>query len=873
MNKVNKYIILVVLLNILTIFFTISAYAVEGWQKNESGQWVYYENEIQVKKRWICDAHGNWFYVDGSGGMVADTSAKINSSYYMFDENGCMQSGGWCSISKTNSSTGKVSTTWCYADFDGKLYTDGWYQIEEASFYFSKDGRAIRGGIVTVNDQKYYVDHDKGKLGVGGGWFSVEDVRNLPTEAVRTTWYYAVGEDGSLLYDGWKTIDGARFYFGRNGNVTRAGIITVNNKKYYIDSEKGCLGEGGGWFSVDITNRKGETVTYNYYANEDGSLLYDGWYVVDGVEQYFDKGCVNYKNIWFTLDGQRIFVDATGARQQPGWFSISGADTNGVEYTHWYYLDSDLNIPSEGFHEIDGHIYYFDKNGINYRNRWYVDGEARRYYLDEYGHLQNSGWFSIITTNAKTGIETVTWCYAKQDGSCLLDGFHDIDGKTYYFSTFGVSFRKRWLIDEKKRRRYFNEDGYMERNSWFATESTSIITGPATLDMSEEEITTANLIWYYADENGYVVTGDKIMVGDKEYKFNANGIMFTGWDRLRGTSDYYYYKEDGSKAYGWQLIKNPESNEDIYNMYAKDYGDLVWFYFNPAANGRVARSAKGFGEQTIDGRRYCTNKRGMIQYGWVSYGGTNSIREFSYFMPVETGGISSVTEGSTVDGDVFHSLGKDGFLPGEKVTNHWVWTEAPYQMTDTDKSATWYYITAFGTAEHANPGKIQLKDINGLHAFDEDGRTYSGFGFQSSRNLPISSIYYFDVDNYNTAVTGVREIEMNGVKEIFRFDANGEGVTGVYDGYLYYKGRRQIGNGIRGVSYAINEEMEESQRIATYLVDGTGKIISNANGLESNGGVWSSDDSGIVIGHSANCEKAKTVSSSDMRVFIGNVSD
>lgn len=872
MKKTPKIIFFVIALSMISLFYSIIIYAADGWHKNDSEQWVYYKNETQVKKQWISDAAGHWFYLNNSGIMVTAASVSIDGTYYLFDENGYMQSGGWCSISKTNPSNGNVSITWYYADNNGKLYTDGWYQIEGASFYFAKDGRATRGGVVTIADKKYFVDRDKGKLGAGGGWFSVEAVRNLPTEAPRTTWYYAAGEDGSLLYDGWKIIDGAQFYFGKSGNVTRNGIITVDSKKYYIDTEKGCLGEGGGWFSVDTTDAEGNTTTRNYYANMDWSLLYDGWYAVDGVEQYFDKACVNYKNRWFTLDGQKVFVDATGARQQPGWFSVAGVNANGVEYTNWYYLDADLNIPSEGFHEMDGHIYFFDKSGLNYRKRWYVDGEARRYYFDEDGYLQNSGWFSITTENATTGIQTVTWYYAESDGSCLLNGFHEIDDKTYYFSTAGGSFRKRWLVDEKKRRRYFNEDGYMEQNSWFATESTSTITGPATLDMSEEEITTAKLIWYYADENGYAVTSDKIVVDGKEYKLNANGTMFTGWERLKGTTDYYYYKEDGSKAYGWQLIKNPDSNETIYNMYTKHYGDLVWFYFDPAENGRVTRSGKSFGEQTIDGRKYCTNKRGMIQYGWASCNGGNSMRDFNYFMPVETGGVSSVTDGSTVNGDELHSKGKDGFLPGEKVTNQWIWAEAPYQMTDIDKSATWYYITASGSAERADIGKIQLKNIGGWHAFDEYGRTYSGFGYQTSRNLSVRNVYYFDVDNYNTAVTGIREIEINGIKETFRFNANGEGVTGVYENYLYYKGRRQTGNGVRGVSYAINEEKEERQRIVTYLVDGTGKIVPNASGLESNGITWSSDDSGIVIGHSADSEMARTISSSDMQVFIGGVS-
>lgn len=873
MKRIRKQVVFTAMIMAMTFPFAVSAYAADGWQKDDSGQWTYYKNETQVKKQWISDDAGHWFYLNSKGIMVKDAAANVDGTYYLFDENGYMQSGGWCSISKTNASTGAVSTTWYYADAEGKLYVDGWKKIGDAEFYFNKDGRVTRGGVVTVGEQKYYVDYEKGRLGVGGGWFLAEAVRKLPTDAVRKTWYYAEGEDGSLFYDGWKTIDGAQFYFGKGGNATRGGLVTMEDKKYYIDADKGCLGVGGGWFSVDTTDAKGTTTTRNYYANTDASLLYDGWYVVDGVRQYFDKNCVNYKNRWFTLNDQKIYVDETGAQQQPGWFSVSGVNAAGAEYTNWYYLSAELNIPSEGFHEIDGHIYYFDKSGLNYRKRWYVDGEKNRYYLDENGYLQNNGWFSISTTNANTGAVSTTWYYANTDGICLRSGYHDIDGKTYYFSDNGGSFRKRWLVDSRKRRQYFNDEGYMERNSWFATESIATITGPAVTELSEEEITTTKLTWYYADENGYTVAGDNITIGDQEYKLNANGSMFTGWERIKGYTDYYYYKEDGSKAYGWQLITNPDKNETIYNMYTKYYGDLVWFYFNPNANGRMVHSASGFGEQTIDGRIYCTNKRGMIQYGWVSKNGGDKIQHFCYYMPVETGGVSSVTLNGNVDGNDLHQQGKDGYLPGQKVADKWVWTEAAYQMPGTDKSATWYYIRSDGVPEYAAANKIQLKNINGYHAFDPYGRTYSGFGYQSKKDVTVGTVYYFDVENYNTAVTGIKEIELNGVRETFRFNNNGEGVTGVYDGYLYYKGRRQTGSGVRGVTYVLNEEKDTVQRTATYLVDEAGKVVPNANNLESNGAVWSSDASGNVTRQSTAGEMARTVAEADMSVFIGDMSE
>ena len=71
----------------------------------------------------------------------------------------------------------------------------------------------------------------------------------------------------------------------------------------------------------------------------------------------------------------------------------------------------------------------------------------------------------------------------------------------------------------------------------------------------------------------------------------------------------------------------------------------------------------------------------------------------------------------------------------------------------------------------------------------------------------------------------------------------------------------------------MNEEKDEVQRTATYLVDETGKVVLNANNLESNGAVWSSDASGNVTKQGAASEMARTVEVGDMSVFIGDMND
>ena len=46
---------------------------------------------------------------------------------------------------------------------------------------------------------------------------------------------------------------------------------------------------------------------------------------------------------------------------------------------------------TDGWHELDGITYYFDKNGNSPRKRW-VNLEDNRYYVDDTGELMK-GWF------------------------------------------------------------------------------------------------------------------------------------------------------------------------------------------------------------------------------------------------------------------------------------------------------------------------------------------------------------------------------------------------------------------------------------------------------------------------------------------------
>lgn len=71
---------------------------------------------------------------------------------------------------------------------------------------------------------------------------TVED-KNLPVwrngwiRQDESTWYYGL-LDGSFMKDGWRDINGRRYYFARDGRM-ETGLITLEGVLYYLDRREG----------------------------------------------------------------------------------------------------------------------------------------------------------------------------------------------------------------------------------------------------------------------------------------------------------------------------------------------------------------------------------------------------------------------------------------------------------------------------------------------------------------------------------------------------------------------------------------------------------------------------------------------------------
>ncbi|MCD8221073.1 MAG: hypothetical protein LUD07_02565 [Clostridiales bacterium] len=802
----GNYIRIAVLTVMICLRLALPTWAADGWKQSEEGIWIYYEQDKPVKNRWLQNEDGTWRYADGNGQMAL-------------------------------------------------------------------------GKFVTWEGEKYYLDAQG--LRVEDQWFSVTSTVTEPSKKVTTTWYYA-GEGGVIYRGGWLRVGEGEFYFGSGGNVTRNGVITVKEatgetdeagepvtiqKKYYIDEITGR--QSGGWFSVDKTNTDG-TVTRNwYYADAEGSLNYGGFFEMEGGTCYFDGNGIHYRDRWYTDPDtkERYYLDKEGFLQGNGWYTIVTTNAStGATTENWYYGDPSGSVAKGGFIRMGDHTYYFDANGRNYRKQWYVNPDTKeRYYLDEEGILQ-TGWFDIITVNAKTGAESVATYYANADGSVWKGNTYlELDGKTYYFTTNGAISKKRWMVDAGKGRKYLGEDGALKINEWFSISGTST---------NGADYTN----WYYATDTGRVYRSGWHTVEDKEYYFNSSGVMQVGW--VDGND--YYCGEDGAKVYGWQLVPLKDSwlvsTETELMEYVGRYGDTAWFYFAPDT-GRVSHATEDtYKEIKVDGHTYCVDERGVIQQGWIKFKSKSpAIRGYKYYKEADYLGYTyAVTlvagahmsladvRGETEKPDTAtpseasekqepeagdkpesapetleeNSLEMESLAVGERADGGWLRVVGP--DADSTGDEEWFYFEGSGFPKSAASGKQELCTLDHhRYLINDQGNFLTGLREVNG------AIYYFD-ETTMAAQTGKCRIDdgysinTDGISTYY-FKENGVGYTGLHGGAYYYQGKLQAADAkTRYQAFDLPE-------IGIRLLDEKGKIVRNRTVKDGNGDRWKTASSGEII--------------------------
>ncbi|WP_027642756.1 hypothetical protein [Enterocloster clostridioformis] len=697
-------------------------------------------------------------------------------------------------------------------------------------------------------------------------------------------WVY-MEHDKKLVNQWLPWSDGTMRYVGGNGQIVTDNWVSAGDDRYRVKSD-GSRYENE-WFSLvsQPSLPSADSVTSWYYAGEDGIILKNGWYELDGKSYFFYPGGNSPRKSFFNLEDKRYYVDEEGARKAPGWFSIDSVNNKGVSYTNWYYVTEDGSLLRDGWHELEGITCYFDSNGNAYRSRWFNLGDDR-YYVDENGARQ-SGWFSITGTSSN-GQEYINWYRADSNGVLWRNGWREEDGKWYFFDANGLNYRRRWYIDGNGDRYYLDKDGILQNNGWFKIENTNSIgvvseswyyaseSGAVLkegfkelkgrkyyfdvngLNYRKRWLTKENgkkryigeegylyqnqwfvirgidsrnsdyNYWYYAGNDGYVRMDGWYKIDGQYYCFNTSGVMLTGWLTETAEDDededsYYYCGKDGARVTGWQWLEIPQSWMDNSDVadYVQEHGQYAYFYFNKST-GSKKRSSGGKKEVKVDGVTYCFDGNGIMYPGWVKLSSTTpEIKGYRYFYQPE-------------------SKQDKAFIEGERVEGIWLKLDGPSDINSSGQKE-WYYFDRSGKPTCGDENSYTVEKIqDGYYVFDMYGAAQYGL-------IEVKGEFYYckGPRDDRKCVIGKTMVDdgIGSTPAQYFFDLKGKGITGIKDGCFYYKGKLQKADS--AAKYEVFDIPGEGKR----LINSSGKIMKNTKVTDGNDQKWILGSGGRILNY------------------------
>lgn len=487
---------------------------------------------IAAKPQWgLVD--GNWYYTRADGTIITDEFKEINGALYKFDTDGVMTKGIFYDNEDKYfaQSSGVIVRNgwaqdgfdWYYAGKDGKLLTSQWM----GNFYF--DGSGIMAvGVVKMEDGTYVFDdngHKVAEVGTTAGWqladgtwyyydapgkphngwldskYYIDNGRMQTEDSVPAmgdtsreayvgadgvivqngwvyeryggSWFYS--ENGMLVEDGWKTINGKKYYFS-SIFMNRLSFREIDGKLYEFDGSGACRGEiakKNSWYQSPDGSW--------YWFNEDGTLNTEGTKKIGNRTYYFwspsgemMSNCVQWSNkthkyYWIHKDGYLDTSDGWKLNEEGEWYYqengnlVTGKKViNGVEY----YFDPMMRS-EKIVRENDSYIYY-DTNGVKtiLKNGWY--------HLKEYGIYH---WYYFVNGTPASG--WMNGYYFEGAGRMCDDYAGDNFGNTYMFDDNGHLIKNRWVF------------------RWGD--------------------------WYYASASGRLYTGERT-IGGVKYLFGEDGV-------------------------------------------------------------------------------------------------------------------------------------------------------------------------------------------------------------------------------------------------------------------------------------------------------------------------------------------------------------
>lgn len=373
------------------------------------------------------------------------------------------------------------------------------------------------------------------------------------------TWVY-YNRNEEKVTEQWQKSGDYWYYLDDNGEMAVDSLIDDNDDTYYVDVNGVMVTNR--WVAVDNENagdenepnqwwyyfgangkayKRSDSATSDvslktingkkYTFNTDGKMQY-GW-VKDGETQHDD-------NAWQEAD--YYFGDENDGAMAEGWKEISITDDQAA----------DLQPGDNYWDEDQSRWFYFKASGKKEKNATGKTINGRKYGFDEYGRM-NAGWVTEATVSNAS----------KKDGGS--------QGIATYSNTF-MNYSTP-------------EDGARHTKGWFKTTPGYYLQKNKYEDGSD--------YWYYADNNGKLVTNEIKTINGKKYAFDEYGRMMTGFVVLQMESNAagsgystknIVQKVDSDSAY------DTEDNFDAFvaaNQATFTSGELRTYFFGGSDDGSM----------------------------------------------------------------------------------------------------------------------------------------------------------------------------------------------------------------------------------------------------------------------------------------------
>ena len=488
-------------------------HAVAGTNETIDGKLYHFNSDgTMASSGWGLYDDGSWYYAFASG-ELATGDVTIGSTIYHFDENGKTQRGlvvenGICKLYSENGILQETGNA------------QGW-SLLGGNYYYLKDGALLKNVSRRLSDGKWYGFDATGKMRTNiiadGRFYGKTGAAQTGWFTVAGKWYYASSVN-ALLKTGLHVINGAEYYFDRNGTM-QTGEFVVNGKLfttnengvvlskttmkngwtncqgswYYYQNGIAYTGFVGAYYVIDgkmVSNRIVEWKGKRYYVGEDGKYLVNTW-CNDGYSYATEDGSLVCSE-WKTIDGKQYYFYWEGVLYPYFYYG------KGVYTKEGAYLSPDGY--AQGWQLIDGIYYYKEGNQFIRNQSKKIKGDW--YLFDAHGNMVTG-----FSSPEIIGYDTYTYDDAKfyygADGKRVnYIGWQKIDGNWYYFNS------KSEAVD-----------------GW------NIINGTK---------------YYFGKTNHFMYTGYKVISGELYY-FNASGACqgvdntFTGWHQQDG--DWYYIQK------------------------------------------------------------------------------------------------------------------------------------------------------------------------------------------------------------------------------------------------------------------------------------------------------------------------------------------